>query len=235
MSVSYNLFQIMCSTECTLVFKDIIEKIAGERIYLPDRTLRSTGVGRKLELVSYTIYGNSGFKNIIEYESGVYFPFTQVGSVHCKFINTETMNGVSILIFSSGKLKISGGLSKVKSNHKEYIDEMVQELISFFTGRLLDLLVTPKYNMSMLNAQFRIDMNSQLFRKFLYKLQNSNKFFNIKEPTLSGRGRISSAKVYPFKGRRSHFAVDPKGSVQMFAFKSFDEVESAVKCFLEID
>jgi len=203
-------------------------------VFLPERPLRSTGIGRKLELQSYTIYGNSGFKNKLEYTPETFFPFTQVGSVHCKFLNTESMNGVSILIFSSGKLKISGGLSKVKSNHEAYIEDMVQELVSFFTGRLTDLLIIPDYSISMLNAQFRINMTPQLFRKYLFKLQQSGKFFNIKEPTLSGRGRISSAKVYPFDGRKSHFAVDPKGSVQMFAFKSFDEVELAVKNFLEI-
>jgi len=107
------------------------------------------------------------------------------------------MNGVSILIFSSGKLKISGGLSKVKSNHSDYIEEMIQELVSFFTGRLTDLLATPDYSISMLNSQFWMDMNPRLFRKFLYSLQKSGKFYNIKEPSLSGRGRISSAKVYP--------------------------------------
>ena len=225
----------MCCTEQKFVLKDVIEKVAKMNVFLPERPLRSTGVGRKLELERYTIYGNSGFKNKLEYISGSFFPFTQVGSVHCKFLNTESMNGVSILIFSSGKLKISGGLSKVKSNHKEYIEEMVQELVSFFTGRLTDLLVVPDYSICMLNAQFRIKMTPQLFRKFLYTLQKSGKFFNIKEPTLSGRGRISSAKVYPFDGRRSHLAVDPKGSVQMFAFKSFDEVELAVKNFLAVE
>ena len=234
MSVSYNLFQLMCTGDKQFVLKDIIEKVAGTTIFLPDRALRSTGNGRMLQLEGYTIYGNSGFKNKMEYISGSYFPFTQVGSVHCKFINTESMNGVSILIFSSGKLKISGGLSKVKSNHSDYIEEMIQELVSFFTGRLSDLISVPDYTISMLNAQFRIDMTPQLFRKYLFNLQKSGNFFNIKEPTLSGRGRISSAKVYPFEGRRSHFAVDPKGSIQMFAFKSFDEVETAVKTFLDI-
>jgi len=230
MSVSYNLFQLMCSVNQSFEFKEIIEKIADvSAVYLPERNLRSTGLGRKLVLDSYTIYGKSGFKNKIEYNKSLSFPFSLVGSVHCKFIS-ESTNGVSILIFSSGKLKISGGLSKIKSNHQQYIDDIVYELVSFFTGSLSD----PTYNISMLNAQFRIPITPQIFRKFLFKLQESKKFFNIKEPTLSGRGRISSAKVYPFDGRRSHFAVDPKGSVQMFAFKSFDEVESAVKTFIEI-
>jgi len=220
----------MCSVNQSFEFKEIIEKIADvSAVYLPERNLRSTGLGRKLVLDSYTIYGKSGFKNKIEYNKSLSFPFSLVGSVHCKFIS-ESTNGVSILIFSSGKLKISGGLSKIKSNHQQYIDDIVYELVSFFTGSLSD----PTYNISMLNAQFRIPITPQIFRKFLFKLQESKKFFNIKEPTLSGRGRISSAKVYPFDGRRSHFAVDPKGSVQMFAFKSFDEVESAVKTFIEI-
>jgi hypothetical protein len=224
----------MCSIDQNFVLKEVIEKVADMKVFLPERPLRSTGIGRKLDLESYTIYGNSGFKNTLEYTKNSYFPFTQVGSVHCKFMNTDSKNRVSILIFSSGKLKISGGLSKVKSDHENYIEEMVQELVSFFTGRLTYLLVGPEYNICMLNAQFRIDMTPQLFRKFLYKLQKSDLFFNIKEPTLSGRGRISSAKVYPFDGRRSHFAIDPKGSVQMFAFKSFDEIELAVERFLAV-
>ena len=225
----------MCSVENKFEFKNIIDKVSGMSVFLPEHCLRSTGIGRKLELEGYTIYGKSGFKNKMDYIDNSFFPYTEVGSIHCKFLNTESMNGVSILIFASGKLKISGGLSKVKNNHQAYIEDMMQELLSFFTGRLTDLLVVPDYTLSMLNAQFRIDMTPQLFRKYLFKLQESGQFFSIKEPTLSGRGRISSAKVYPFDGGKSHFAVDPKGSVQMFGFKSFDEVETAVKMFLEIE
>ena len=231
MKISYNLFQLMCSVEEKIILKDVIEKVA---VFLPKNPLRSTGIGRILQLENYTIYGNSGFKNKLEYIPDTFFPFTQVGSVHCKFLNTESMNGVSILIFSSGKMKISGGLSKVNINHEEYIEDMVQELVSFLTGRLTDLLIVPDYSICMLNAQFRIDMTPQLFRKYLFTLQQSGKFFSIKEPTLSGRGRISSAKVYPFEGSRSHLAIDPKGSVQMFAFKSFTEVELAVETFLAV-
>ena len=217
----------MCKLEHPVVFKDLIETIH-------DTFVLCTEDKKMLNLEGYTIYGKSGFKNKLEYTPEYFFPFAEVGSIHCKFMNTESMNGVSILIFSTGKLKISGGLSKVKTKHLEYIEDMVKELVSFFTGRLTDLLVVPNYNISMLNAQFRIEMTPQLFRKFLFKLQKSCKFFNIKEPTLSGRGRISSAKVYPFNGRRSHFAIDPKGSVQMFAFKSFEEIDIAVKTFLAI-
>ena len=224
----------MCSVDQKFALQDVIKKITEKKVFLPERPLRSTGIGRNLELQDYTIYGNSGFKSIMDYNKDVYFPFSQVGSVHCKFINTKSMNAVSILIFSSGKMKISGGLSKVKRDHAVYIDDIVQEIVYFFTGCLADLLVVPDYTISMLNAQFRIDMTPQLFRNFLFELQKSKKYVNVKEPTLSGRGRISSAKVYPFFERRSHFAVDPKGSVQMFAFKSFDEIESAVRTFLEI-
>lgn len=199
--------------------EDIIKKITG------------AAVCEKFDLESFTIYGKSGFKNKIEYVEGTNFYAHKIGSLHIKYINTESMNAVSILIFASGKLKISGGLSKVKSNHKNYMENVLVTIISFLTGSIADFII-PKYTISMLNAQIRIDMIPQLFRKFLFTLQKSGNYISIQEPALSGRGRISSAKIYPFNGRRTHFAVDPKGSVQMFAFKTFEEVEAAVETFI---
>jgi len=189
------------------------------------RTVFSSGL---LTLESFVIYGKSGFKTKLEYIENQYFPFQDVGSIHAKFNNNETRNKVSVIIFSNMKLKISGGLSNVSADHMGYIERMTVRVTSYFS------MTTASSSLSLINAQIKIKMSPVIFRKFLYSLQESRKFFSIKEPTLNGRGRISCAKVFPFNGRRGHFSVDPKGTVQLFGFKCIDEVNKSVGEFLDI-
>ena len=209
----------MCNTGHTLDLKNVIHMLC-----IPSECVMLI---EQLQLVSYTIYGRSGFKNKLEYTDDSSFPFAEVGSVHCKLVHTTSCNSVSALVFRSGKIKISGGLSKVKENHQSYIDNVVSTLCYFISD---SIIVDTK--LSMLNAQVKLDLNVKIFRKFLFYLQESTKFSKIQEPTLSGRGRITAAKVYPSSSSRSHLSIDPKGSVQIFAFKSFEELQDCLTLFL---
>ena len=110
----------MCNTGHTLDLKNVIHMLC-----IPSECVMLI---EQLQLVSYTIYGRSGFKNKLEYTDDSSFPFAEVGSVHCKLVHTTSCNSVSALVFRSGKIKISGGLSKVKENHQSYIDNVVSTL-----------------------------------------------------------------------------------------------------------
>lgn len=211
--IRYNLYQLMCESRQQVTFQEVLHRVCSFSIVGP------------LMLETYVIYGKSGFKEKLEYVKGMFFPFSEVGSVHIKLINKETNNKVSVIVFSNKKVKISGGISNVKKNHSEYVSQMTT-----CVGKYLDMtLHTPV--VSLINAQFKIKMSPVMFRKFIFMLQKSNMFHSVCEPTLSGRGRISCAKVYPFNGRRGHFQVDPRGTVQVFGFKSFDELNTSVDIF----
>lgn len=203
----------MCESKQTISFEDVIQRTGTFSIVGP------------LKLETTVIYGKSGFKNQLKYVEGMFFPFSEVGSIHMKLLNMKTNNKVSVIVFSNKKVKISGGLSNIKKNHSEYVNQM-----TLCIGKYLDItLHTPV--VSLINGQFKIKMSPVIFRKFIFMLQKSNMFHKVCEPTLNGRGRISCAKVYPFNGRRGHFQVDPMGTVQVFGFKSFDEFNSSVDIF----
>jgi hypothetical protein len=173
--------------------------------------------GSMMTLESQIAYGKSGFKTVVELEADAY---DNIGSIHYKFKHSKG-NNVSVLLFiKSGKIKISGGLTMVEDCKNKYIQSIVEFVCIFFKQETVC-----RYSISMINAQVKMVICPKTFRKLLYSLQGSNKFSTIKEPALTGKGRITCAKVYPFSGRRCHLSIDPKGTVQFFAFKSFDELE----------
>jgi len=180
-----------------------------------------------MSLQSFTIYGKNGFKTKYEYlpifeENDV----NVFGSIHCKLLHSNG-NKLSIVFFRSGKIKISGGLINLKDD--SYIRSITDSVCSIFTGSPCS-----SFKISLLNAIFRISMNPRIFRKFIFDLQQTDSFHRIKEPTFTGRGNITCARVYPFNNRKSHLSVDPKGAIQMFAFQSFLEIDSVASSFLKL-
>ena len=213
-ATKYSLFQLMCT--CALIdFKTIIESLSN-----------GTDFVSNLSMVSSTIYGLSGFKNVMVYNEDSFFPFTQVGSVHikCKHLNGA---GISLLLFKSGKFKISGGFPREQTDVillQSYIEQVAKDVCCHFTGE--DAMTT---TISMLNAQIKIQIGVQKFRKYIYEVQQSMLFHRVQQPKMSGRGSITNARVYPFAERNAHFAIDPNGKIQLFAFKSFDEIKENVE------
>jgi len=51
---------------------------------------------------------------------------------------------------------------------------------------------------------------------------------------LTGRGNIVCGRAYPFESRKSHLSISPKGTVQMFAFKTFEEIVDSMNLFLSL-
>lgn len=181
---------------------------------------------KEINLTTKVLYGRNGFKTKLEYSKGM--EMMSIGSIHSKF---EHVNGnkISVIMFRSGKIKVSGGLvNNKKGNDEEYIKEVVNVICDVFTGE-----ECIRYKMSLLNGISRISMTPQRFRKFLYEVQESKKFDKVKEPTFTGRGNITCGRIYPYEGRKSHISIDPKGGVQLFAFRSFEEVKQVVKMFEE--
>jgi len=178
-----------------------------------------------LSFQSLTIYGKSGFKTKHDYFPGI--DINIIGSIHCKLLHSNG-NKVSIIFFRSGKIKIAGGLVNIKDVHEEiYIRSITDSICSIFTGSPCS-----SFKISLLNAIFRISMNPRIFRKFIFDLQQTNTFHRIKEPTFTGRGNITCARVYPFIDRKSHLSVDPKGVIQLFAFQSFNDIQLSLSSFL---
>ena len=178
-----------------------------------------------LSLDSFTIYGKNGFKTKIDYNNQI--DFSIIGSIHCKLIGSNG-NKLSVIFFRSGKIKIAGGLMNITHNNLElYIQTVTNSICTIFTDH-----ICKEYKISLINAIFRIALTPQLFRQFIYYLQESRIFYYVKQPTFTGRGNITCARVYPFNGRKCHLSVDPKGVIQLFAFQSFSELHRIAHSFL---
>jgi len=175
-----------------------------------------------LSFNSFIIYGKNGFKTKFDY-----FPDIDVdiiGSIHCKLSHSNG-NKVSLIFFRSGKIKIAGGLLRIIDD--DYIQTITHSVCSIFTNHSCI-----HYKISLINALFRITLNPRIFRKFIFDLQESASFNRIKEPTFTGRGNITCARLYPFSDRKAHLSVDPKGVIQMFAFQSFTEILQTAQSFI---
>jgi len=207
-SIKYTCFQLMCQGG-EIQFDSILKSLVH---------FEATD---DLSLQSFIIYGKNGFKTKHEYFPGI--DVNIFGSIHCKLLHSNG-NKVSIIFFRSGKIKIAGGLINLKDDC--YIRSITDSVCSIFTGSPCSF-----FKISLLNAIFRISMNPRIFRKFIFDLQETGSFHRIKEPTLTGRGNITCARVYPFNNRKSHLSVDPKGAIQMFAFQSFHEIDSVASSF----
>ena len=212
--LKYTVFQLMC--ECSeMNIEATLKKI---------QEMKNV-VSEKLTIEKYVLYGKRGFKDKIMQEDCM--NYGDVGSIQCKMMHSNG-NKISVLLFKNGKIKICGGLCQVEMK-TDYVNGVVEDVSEFVSG-----MKSKRYVISLLNAQFKIEMNSKLFRGFLYKVQESKRFFYVKEPPMTGRGNIVCGRVYSYKGRKSHMAISPKGTVQMFAYKTFEEIKESMNNLIEI-
>ena len=183
-------------------------------------------VSKSVKLDSYVLYGKRGFKDKISIEDRFVW-CDLIGSIQCKMIHLNG-NNISILFFKNGKIKISGGLCNI-DNKSDYINSVVQDTSIF-------LMEEPckNYEICLLNAQFKIEMNNRLFRNSLFKVHESKIFYYVKDPPMTGRGNIVCGRAYPFESRKSHLSISPKGTVQMFAFKTFQEIVDSMNLLISV-
>jgi hypothetical protein len=206
-AVRYTLFQTMCKAYTThIAFGDTV------------RSAMSSN-DSSIHFIDYVLYGKSGFKTRVSSLSEESF----IGSVHLKCKDMATGGNISILLFKNGKVKVSGGLSNVFQCHEEYISKLVSNLLTRLFGE-----GAWSHSICMLNCQTKVQLCPATFIQFIRRLQSSAEFFCVKEPTLRGRGRINVAKAYPFEESKSHLSIDPNGTIQLFGFKSFSDIDSAV-------
>lgn len=202
MKIKYLLYQAMLRHEESVPYDKLIGEVPKEYV---------------------TLYGTSGFKTKVDNDVAEKTNFATVGSAHIKF-ETEDTTKISLLIFKTGTMKISGGLSKAKAPPLVCVKKAISDVCTLLK------IDTITYTMNMINAQFKIHMTADIFMKSLSKL--NSKYPSMKNPTFSGRGKITSARVYPYAGgRKSHLAYDSHGTVQMFGFRTFEEVEQEAASF----
>ena len=150
-----------------------------------------------------------------------------IGSVSFTFHVDGTV--ISILLFNKGSCKICGGFPKsvVESGDVERYKFFFRKCMTTFED--LTALKLSDQRITCLNGQFKLntDMNNILDLDDFVRRHRS-KFAIVKPPNLDNPGRRGAYKLYLVRGRKTHIAVDYKGTVQVFACKSFEEL---FRCF----
>lgn len=146
-----------------------------------------------------------------------------IGSV--KFSFEVDGSKASVLVFNTGSCKICGGFPKsVKDSfdaekYKRYLDQCKE---SFERTTKLNLNGT---KLICLNGQFHIQHKlSNLLELDAFIRVHRQKFDHVKQPNLDKRGRRGAYKLYLFSKTNAHIAIDYKGTCQVFACKSVEEL-----------
>ena len=130
----------------------------------------------------------------------------------------------SALVFNTGTCKICGGFPEsVKESfdvekYNMYLDKCKE---SFELSTKLNLTET---KIICINGQFLIDHLSNLSELDKFISHHRFKFDHIKQPNLDNRGRRGAYKLYLYGKKKTHIAVDYKGTCQVFACKSVEEL-----------
>lgn len=152
-----------------------------------------------------------------------------IGSVCFKFLHEE--KNISVLIFKSGKIKISGGypLRIIAANavavYDTYLDEVAAKVQS------ITKLAFGNKNITCLNGQLQIVPLKNTIELATFIQTHRHKFAYIKQPQYDVPGRRGAFKLYMSKTKKTHVAVDIKGKAQIFAAKTFDELMSLFHIF----
>lgn len=146
-----------------------------------------------------------------------------LGSVCFKFVHLDKT--ISILIFMTGKIKISGGypLNMIADGGcpellDAYLDELVTEVQS------ITKLACSTKRISCLNGQLNIEPFKTTSALESFIRTHIHKFAVHKQPRFDSPGRRGAYKLYLNAQNKTHIAVDVKGKAQIFAAKTFAEL-----------
>ena len=146
-----------------------------------------------------------------------------IGSVKFSFEVDGTK--ASALVFNTGTCKICGGFPEsVKDSfdvqkYNRYLDQCKE---SFELTTKLNLTGT---KIICINGQFQIENKlSNLSELDEFISIHRLKFDHVKQPSLDNRGRRGAYKLYLYGKKKTHIAVDYKGTCQVFACKSVEEL-----------
>ena len=147
------------------------------------------------------------------------------GSVSFKFIYKQS--NLSFLVFNSGSVKLSGGVPRHISSQKQlgtFIDSVFELVCSWLT-----LSLSQQPYISCLNGTVR-STNAHTPKQLASFVSDvSHRFDRIIAPNLEAKGgRRSAFKCYLLPGRKLHISYDHKGTGQIFAARSFDELHNCV-------
>jgi len=146
-----------------------------------------------------------------------------IGSVCFKFCHLDKT--ISILIFTTGKIKISGGypLNMIAGGGcPEVLDAYLDELVSEVKN--ITQLACGTKKISCLNGQLHIDPFETTSALDSFLKIHRHKFAVYKQPRFDSPGRRGAYKLYLNAHNKTHIAVDVKGKAQIFAAKTFVEL-----------
>ena len=141
------------------------------------------------------------------------------------------LSGVSVLAFANGKVKLSGGC--VGYQPPECVKTWLYEHRIRPVCEELQCDPPEAYSLSLLNGYHRLEhVRLETFHTIM---QTWTSDFVVKPPTMynnpTKRGRICSVGVR-VKGIHGSLRFDHTGKMQMFGFRSYEDMENAVQ-FLE--
>jgi len=152
-----------------------------------------------------------------------------IGSVCFKFLH-EGKN-ISVLVFKSGKIKISGGypMHIIAANTVAVYDTYLDEIATHVQN--ITKLTCGNKNISCLNGQLYITPMQNTTELAAFVQTHRHKFAYIKQPQYDVPGRRGAYKLYLKNSTKTHVAVDIKGKAQIFAAKTFVELISLFHIF----
>lgn len=152
--------------------------------------------------------------------------YNGIGSVNFRCAFRET--NMHVIVFSTGKMKLSGGTPSNVTNDaelKEFLDAFYRDLCKWLVVCTKDFP-----NVCCLNGNEKLNGCSEGMLKNCAE-NGTERFASIVRPNLELKGRRCAYKFYIHTDRKLHLAVDYKGSMQVFAARSFDEMNELVDLF----
>ena len=142
-----------------------------------------------------------------------------IGSVRFKCVYNGV--NVSVIVFNTGSIKLSGGSPKFIIDD----DGMNSFLTLLFNDLCWWLSICPKVQpvISCLNGNIKLPMFSGDSLKLLVNSRRSV-FARVVNPNLQLKGRRCAYKLYPLHNSNLHIAIDYSGSAQIFAAKSVSQL-----------
>ena len=142
-----------------------------------------------------------------------------IGSLSIKY------NYLSILIFPSGKIKISGGLQRYHDISEESLEyDMLHKIILPVFKDLL-IIKSVEHNIREMSYHFNVNIKrNQPIDNYFKFIDRIEKYFMIKKPKIffqtKQRGRICAVKIMSKYG--GTMLVDHSGNIQAFAYKDYN-------------
>lgn len=154
---------------------------------------------------------------------------SSIGSVRFKtVVDGKT---IDVLLWKSGKIKISGGFPKFSLElNTDMMGEYVRKVVNHVSNQ--SNVIISSWNFSCLNGQGMVRKEFQDVNELhLFVDTFKNRFINTVAPDLDAPGRRGAFKLYMFPNRKSHISIDKGGCAQIFACRSLKELEHAFGIF----